>query len=170
MNAILSMMKQQTSATAEKLHDGLGILCPTTKQDPVAANPYSSSSRNNRGTSGSAGMPQSQQLTLVHLIPTGLNGHLPYKCHALLLGRSYSSTSGLFLLPGIISSDSRDEIKIMAWTPNPPWTIPCITQLIPLPILPDMQLIPSVCANRGTGGFRSTGTPQIYWSKFISIQ
>ncbi|NXM51479.1 POK9 protein, partial [Gymnorhina tibicen] len=110
---------------------------------------------------------------LVHLIPTGLTGPLPFKCHALFLRRSSSSKSGLFILPGIIDSDSRGEIKIMAWTPNPPCTIPagsCIAQLIPLPILLDMQSIPSVSANRGTGGFGSTGTPNIYLPKLISVQ
>ncbi|NWW02298.1 POK9 protein, partial [Oreocharis arfaki] len=111
--------------------------------------------------------------TLVHLIPTGLNGPLPFKCHSLFLGRSSSSKSGLYLLPGIIDSDSRGEIKIMAWTPNLPCTIPrgsCIAQLMSLPILLDMQSVPSVSADRGTGGFGSKGTPSTYWSKLISVQ
>ncbi|NXC62280.1 POK9 protein, partial [Aleadryas rufinucha] len=111
--------------------------------------------------------------TWVYLIPTGLNGPLPFKCHALLLGKSSLSKSGLFILPGIIDSDFRGEIKITAWTPNPPCTISagsCIAQLIPLPILPDMQSVPSVNANKGPGGFGSTGTPNIYQSKLISVQ
>lgn len=33
-----------------------------------------------------------------------------------------------------------------------------------------MQLIPSVNADKGTGGFGSTGTPHVYWSKLISLQ
>ncbi|NXB57476.1 POK9 protein, partial [Struthidea cinerea] len=111
--------------------------------------------------------------TSVQLIPPGLTGPFPFKCHALLLGRSSSSISGLFILPGIIGSDSRGEIKIMAWTPNLLCTIPagwCVAQRIPLPILPDTKSIPSIIANRGTGGVGSTGTPNIYWSKLISVQ
>ncbi|NXR54129.1 POK9 protein, partial [Hippolais icterina] len=109
----------------------------------------------------------------IHLTPTGLNGPLPFKCHAFLLGKSSSSKSGIFILLGIINSVSRDEIKIIAWTPNPPRTIPagsCITQLVPLPVLPDMQLIPSLNADRDTRGFGSRGTPSICWPKLISIQ
>lgn len=51
--------------------------------------------------------------TLVHFIPPGLNESLPFKCHASLLRRSLSSKGELFLLPGIVDSDSRGEIKIM---------------------------------------------------------
>ncbi|NXE33628.1 POK9 protein, partial [Ptilorrhoa leucosticta] len=129
--------------------------------------------------SGSAGLDLAVSTTTtindtsVHLIPIGLTGPLPFKCHALPLGKLSSSKTGLFILPGIIDSDSRGEIKIMAWTPNPPCTIPagsCIAQLIPLPILPDMQFMPSVNADRGTEGFGSTGTPNIYLSKLISVQ
>lgn len=61
----------------------------------------------------------------------------------------------------------------MAWTRNPPCTIParsCIAQFIPLPILPDTEWIPSVSADRGTGGFGSTGAPHVYWSKSTSVQ
>ncbi|NXY16733.1 POK9 protein, partial [Atrichornis clamosus] len=109
--------------------------------------------------------------TSVHLIPIGLNGPLPSKSHALLLGRSSSSKSGLFILPGVIDSDSRGEIKIMAWTPNPPCTIPagsCIAQLIP--ISPDMQSIPPINTDREAGGFGSTGAPNTCWSKLISVE
>lgn len=108
-----------------------------------------------------------------NLVPTGLNGPLPFKCHALLLGRSSSSKSGLSILPGIINSDAKGETKIIASTPNPPCTIlsrSCIGQLIPLPILPDTESIPSVNADRGMGGFGSTGTPHVYWSKLFSVQ
>ncbi|XP_066047248.1 uncharacterized protein [Chamaea fasciata] len=110
----------------------------------------------------------------VHLTPTGLHEPLPFKCHALLLGRSSPPfKSGIFILLGIINSDSRGEVKIIAWTPNPPCTIPagsCIAQLIPLILLPDMQSIPSVNADRDNGGFGSTGTSNICWSKLISVQ
>lgn len=70
-------------------------------------------------------------------------------------------------------SSTRGEIKIIVWTPNPPCTIPagsCIAQLIPLPRLPDMQLIPSINADRAIGGFGSTVTPNICCSKLIAVQ
>ncbi|RLW04014.1 hypothetical protein DV515_00005927 [Chloebia gouldiae] len=46
----------------------------------------------------------------------------------------------------------------------------CIAHLIPLPLLLDMQSIPSANADRGTGGFGTTSTPNICWSKLISVQ
>uniref|UniRef100_A0A8C3KKL8 dUTPase-like domain-containing protein n=1 Tax=Calidris pygmaea TaxID=425635 RepID=A0A8C3KKL8_9CHAR len=99
--------------------------------------------------------------TSVHLIPTGLQGPLPFNGHALLLGRSSTTKMGLCVLPGIIDSDYRGEIKIMVWTPNPPCTIAAgerIAQLISLPSLSPLTGDTAASAPiRRAGGFGSTG-------------
>lgn len=100
----------------------------------------------------------------VHLLSTGVSGPLPPKTQALLLGRSSTTLSGLFVLPGVIDPDTTDEIKIMAWTPFPPCTVPRgsrIAQLILIPVgssTPAPSLFP-----KREGGFGSTGSPQILW-------
>uniref|UniRef100_A0A8B9MCQ4 dUTPase-like domain-containing protein n=1 Tax=Accipiter nisus TaxID=211598 RepID=A0A8B9MCQ4_9AVES len=102
----------------------------------------------------------------VHLLSTNISGPLPPKTQALLLGRSSTTLSGLFVLPGVVDSDSTDEIKIMAWTPFPPCTVPkgsCIAQLILIPTGTDSP-VPSQPQQR-RGGFGSTGNPQILWFK-----
>lgn len=50
----------------------------------------------------------------VHLLPTAVFGPLPFQTHALLLGRSSTTRTGLFILPGIIDADYKGEIKITA--------------------------------------------------------
>lgn len=77
--------------------------------------------------------------TSVHLLPTSVCGPLPFQTHALLLGCSSTTCTGLFILPGIINADYKGEIKNMACTPNPPCTVAQgirLTQLIPLPAIP----------------------------------
>ncbi|XP_068021319.1 deoxyuridine 5'-triphosphate nucleotidohydrolase-like [Melanerpes formicivorus] len=81
-------------------------------------------------TAGSAGLDlaTSDTVTLldttVHLLPTGVSGPLPVKTGALILGRSSTTISGPFVLPGVVDSDSTDKIQIMAWTLFPPCTVP----------------------------------------------
>ncbi|NXE02911.1 POK9 protein, partial [Chaetorhynchus papuensis] len=104
----------------------------------------------------------------VHLVPTGIFGPPGPQRSALLLGRSSTTLSGLFVLSGVIDSDFVGEIKIMAWTPFPPCTVPkgtCIMQLILFP----HELQPPVEERKErVGGFGSTGTPQILWVQAIS--
>lgn len=87
---------------------------------------------------------------------------------ALLTGRSSTTMSGLFVLPGVIDLDSVGEIQIMVWTPFPPCTVPketCVAQLIPLPQTP--ALAKGDYPQR-LGGFASTGIPEILWVQAIS--
>ncbi|NXD03350.1 POK9 protein, partial [Certhia familiaris] len=104
----------------------------------------------------------------VHLLPTRIFGPPRPQTSALLVGRSSTTIQGLFVLPGVIDSDSVGEIKIMAWTPFPPCTVPrgaCIAQLIPF----THTLTPPVPeCNTREGGFGSTGTPEILWVQEIS--
>ncbi|KGL96894.1 hypothetical protein N301_09392, partial [Charadrius vociferus] len=105
----------------------------------------------------------------IHLLSTNISGPLSPRTQALLLGRSSTTLSGLFVLPEVIDSDSTNEIKIMAWTPFPPCTIPKgsrIAQLILIPAGTDSPA-PSQSHQR-RGGFGSTGNPQILWVQSIS--
>ncbi|NWU38602.1 POK9 protein, partial [Hylia prasina] len=104
----------------------------------------------------------------VHLLPTGIFGPPGPQTSALLVGRSSTTLLGLFVLPGVIDSDSVREIKIMAWTPFPPCTVPqgtCIAQLI---LFSHNSSPPSTECNTRVGGFGSTGIPQILWVQEIS--
>lgn len=102
------------------------------------------------------------------LLPTGIFGIPEPRKSALLIGRYLTSFFGLFVIPGIIDSDFFGEIKIMAWTPFPPWTVPQgirIAQLIPF----SNDLTPIAGEHKeGVGGSSSTGTPQILWVQTIS--
>ncbi|KFZ68900.1 hypothetical protein N338_08706, partial [Podiceps cristatus] len=105
----------------------------------------------------------------VHLLLTNISGPLPPKTQALLLGRSSTTLSRLFVLPGVIDFDSTDEIKIMTWTLFPPCTIPKgsrIAQLILIPAWTNSP-VPSQSHQR-RGGFGSMGNPQILWVQSIS--
>ncbi|NXX37321.1 POK9 protein, partial [Nicator chloris] len=125
-------------------------------------------------TPGSAGLDLATSTTVtllessVHLLPTGIFGPPGPQKSALLIGRSSTSLSGLFVLPGVVDSDSVGEIKIMAWTPFSPCTVPQGTrlkQLIPFPYNPPPTLGEH---KERVGGFGSTGTPQILWVQTIS--
>ncbi|NWH93947.1 POK9 protein, partial [Aegithalos caudatus] len=123
---------------------------------------------------GSAGLDLATSVTVilldssVHLLPTGIFG--PPRCQksGLLLGRSSTALSGLFVLPRVIDSDSNDEIKIMAWTPFPPCTVPQGTHIAQLMTFPHNSPSPVKECNMRVGGFVSMGTPQILWVQEIS--
>ncbi|NWX57802.1 POK9 protein, partial [Promerops cafer] len=104
----------------------------------------------------------------VHLLPTGIFGPPGPQKSSLLLGRSSTTLLGLIVLPGVIDSDSNDEIRIVAWTPFPPCTIHQGTHLAQLfPFSHDLPSPVKECKTR-VGGFGSTGTPQILWVQTIS--
>ena len=70
----------------------------------------------------------------VHKIPLSIYGPLGEDLSALLLGRSSTTSQGLFILPGVIDADFTGQIQAMVWTPSPPVYIPAgsrIAQLIP---------------------------------------
>ncbi|NXG98673.1 POK9 protein, partial [Loxia leucoptera] len=123
---------------------------------------------------GSAGLDLATSITVTlldssaHLLPTGFFGPPGPQKSALLVGRSSTTLLGLFVLPGVIDSDTVREIKIMAWTPFPPCTVPQgthITELIPFS---HSLSSPLTECNTRVGGFGSTGTPQILWAQKIS--
>ncbi|NWR01987.1 POK9 protein, partial [Paradoxornis webbianus] len=104
----------------------------------------------------------------VHLLPTGIFGPLGPQISALLIGRSSTTLSGLFVLPGVIDSDSVGEIKIMAWTRFTPCTVPQGTRIAQLiPCSHNLSPLSAECNTR-VGGFGSMGTPQVLWVQEIS--
>ncbi|NWT27837.1 POK9 protein, partial [Cardinalis cardinalis] len=119
---------------------------------------------------GSAGLDLATSITItlldssVHLLPTGIFGPPGPQKRALLVGRSATTLLGLFVLPGVIDSDSVGEIKIMAWTPFPPCTVPQGTHIAQLiPFSHNLSSPVKECKTR-VGGLGSTGTPQILWA------
>ncbi|NXK25949.1 POK9 protein, partial [Arenaria interpres] len=125
---------------------------------------------------GSAGLDLATAHTVtlldpsVHLLSTNISGPLPPRTQALLLGRSSTTLTGLFVLPGVVDSDSTDEIKIMAWTPFPPCTIPKASLIAHLILIPKEvgSPAPSQPQQQRRGGFGSTGNPQILWVQSMS--
>ncbi|NXP08879.1 POK9 protein, partial [Thinocorus orbignyianus] len=123
---------------------------------------------------GSAGLDlaTSHTVTLlsssVHLLPTNISGPLPPRTQALL-GKSSTTLSGLFVLTGVVDSDSTDEIKIVTWTPFPPCTIPKGSRIAQLILIPagTNSSVPSPPHQR-RGGFGSMGNLQILWVQSIS--
>lgn len=105
----------------------------------------------------------------VHLLSTNVSGPLPPKTQALLIGRSSTTLSGLFVLPGVIDSDSNETIKIMAWTPSPPCIVPGGSRIAQLILTPtSTNCLNSKHLQQRRGGFGSTGTPQILWVHSLS--
>ncbi|NXS28618.1 POK9 protein, partial [Pomatostomus ruficeps] len=123
---------------------------------------------------GSAGvdLATAQAATLldstVHPLPTGVHGPLGEGRSALLLGRSSTTLAGLFVLPGVIDADYTGEIKIMAWTPTLPCTIPQGARIAQLLFFIAAQK-PSVDNVHGDAGFGSTGPPQICRTQQVSL-
>uniref|UniRef100_A0A8C6IYH2 dUTPase-like domain-containing protein n=1 Tax=Melopsittacus undulatus TaxID=13146 RepID=A0A8C6IYH2_MELUD len=123
-------------------------------------------------TAGSAGVYVATAIdftitdTSVHCIPSTLSGPLGHGLCALLLGRSSTSRTGVFVLPGVVDADYTGNIGIMVQTHAPPVHIPKdskIAQLVPFEAkVPQMgQKI------RGNQAWGSTGIPHILTNKKI---
>ncbi|NXN25077.1 POK9 protein, partial [Nycticryphes semicollaris] len=128
--------------------------------------------------SGCAGMDLATAHTVtlldstVHLLPTTSDSANLGKQSALIVGRSSTTLTGLFVLPGVVDADAVGNIAIMAWTPSPPCTIPAgsrIAQLVPF-LGPQKDPATAELLPVRTGNFGSTGTPSIYWAQNISHQ
>uniref|UniRef100_A0A8B9UVS6 dUTPase-like domain-containing protein n=1 Tax=Anas zonorhyncha TaxID=75864 RepID=A0A8B9UVS6_9AVES len=89
-------------------------------------------------------------------IPTGIQGLLSNTpLGGLLLGRSSVGLKGLIVIPGIIDIDHVGEIRVMAYTFNPPLFIPKGTKIAQLVALRNYQPCAGAQVNR-EGGFGST--------------
>jgi len=81
---------------------------------------------------------------------------------ALSLGRSNTTSQGLFVLLGVTDAGFTGQIHTMIWTPSPPVSVPAgsrIAQLIPF----KGQVPQAEQVEQGHGSFGSTGTPEISW-------
>ncbi|NXQ04692.1 POK9 protein, partial [Vidua macroura] len=123
---------------------------------------------------GSAGLDLATSITVMlldssaHLLPAGIFGPPGPQKSALLVGRSSTTLLGFFVLLEVIDSESVGEIKIMAWTPFPPCTVPQGTHIAQLiPFSRNLSSTLTECNTR-VGGFCCTGTPQILWAQTIS--
>ncbi|KFV00740.1 hypothetical protein N340_00723, partial [Tauraco erythrolophus] len=99
----------------------------------------------------------------VVVIVTNVKGSLGEGLSALLIGRSSTSRQGIFVLPGVIDADYTGIIKIMVYTLTPPVFIPKGSKIAQL--VPCRSCVPSSDdAERGEGGFGSTGPPEVYFA------
>ena len=84
----------------------------------------------------------------------------------LILGRSSTTTKGIFVQPGVIDSDHQGKIKIML-TASGYHIIPaqtCIAQLLLLPYV----ISKTQNTVRG-GGFSSTDNQSVFWTESIKL-
>uniref|UniRef100_A0A8D0F1W6 Peptidase A2 domain-containing protein n=1 Tax=Strix occidentalis caurina TaxID=311401 RepID=A0A8D0F1W6_STROC len=124
-------------------------------------------------TAGSAGVDVETAVDVtiqdqkVHIVDSNVKGPLGFGLSALLIGRSSTTHQVIQVLLGVIDADYTGVVKIMVQTLTPPVFIPKgskIAQLVPF-----KACVPNVGeGNRGTGGFGSTGEPQVYLSFDIS--
>ncbi|NXM22573.1 POK9 protein, partial [Ploceus nigricollis] len=122
---------------------------------------------------GSAGMDVDTTVDItitdsaVHLIDTNVKGPLGDGLSVFLLGRSSASKKGLDVIPGVIDADYQGVIKITVRTFFPPASIPKgsrIAQLVHF-----KACVPCTGLKEwGTGGFGSTGKPEVYWAMDIT--
>ncbi|NWY58689.1 POK9 protein, partial [Chionis minor] len=111
----------------------------------------------------------------VVLIPTTANGPLYHEnslIGGLLLGRSSTSRQGVIVLPGVIDSDYTGNIKIMAYTLNPPISIPKGSRIAQIVALrncqPSCNKAKTNCSKTcGQGGLGSTG-PAVTFTQELS--
>ncbi|KAK4829227.1 hypothetical protein QYF61_002492 [Mycteria americana] len=124
-------------------------------------------------TQGSAGLDVATvtDFTLwgphVQKIPLNVKGPLGQGYSALLLGRSSTTLTGLFVLPGVIDADVTGQIQAMVWTPSPPVFIPRKTRIAQLILFKAIVPQAENC-ERCDAGFGSTGPPAIFWAMQIA--
>ncbi|KAK4814004.1 hypothetical protein QYF61_004634 [Mycteria americana] len=120
-------------------------------------------------TRGSAGLDVAMvtDFTLwgshVQKIPLNVKGPLGQGYSALSLGRSSTTLTGLFVLPGVIDADFTGQIQAMVWTPSPPVFIPRKTRIAQLILFKAAEN-----CDRCDAGFGSTGPPAIFWATQIA--
>ncbi|KAK4822301.1 LOW QUALITY PROTEIN: hypothetical protein QYF61_013000 [Mycteria americana] len=146
-----------------KGNDGqkFGIGCRDNATDVVTMDALSTR------TQGSAGLDVTTVTdftlwgTHVQKIPLNVKGPLGQGYSVLLLGRSSTTLTGLFVLPGVIDADFTGQIQAMVWTPSPPVFIPRKTRIAQL------ILFKAVVPQAETW-FGSTGPPAIFWAMQIA--
>lgn len=146
---------------------------PASAGQSVNVNPQFSLTQLFSATSGSTAADvsilQTVELTPemgVVKLPTGVFGPLPPHTVGLLIGRSSSILKGLQVHLGVIDSDYKGEIQIMAQA-HKPISLKEGQRIAQLLLLPYFQF-PSRRQER-TGGFGSTGK-HIFWETLVTQQ
>ncbi|NWY90816.1 POK9 protein, partial [Loxia curvirostra] len=124
---------------------------------------------------GSAGIdiPTANRVTInshdVVKVPLQAWGPIGKGLSALLIGISSATLMGLNVHVGVIDADYTGQICAMISTNYPPVTIPkgtCLAQIVPF-----LSCVPKTENQlRSTGGFGSTGTPQVCWAQRVTAQ
>ena len=103
----------------------------------------------------------------VIIAPIGVWGPLPPGMVGLILGRSSTTTKGIFVQPGVIDSDYQGEIKIMLKASG--------YHIIPTQVhIAQLLLLPYVISKtqntvRGEGGFSSIDNQSVFWTESIKL-
>lgn len=99
-------------------------------------------------------------------MPLDAYGPRGWGLSAFLIGRSSSILQGIHVHLGLIDADDVGQINAMISIDELPATIlkgTCIVQLVPF-----VSSVPNtVDQSRGTGGFGSTGVPQVFWTEKV---
>ncbi|KAL2307026.1 hypothetical protein Nmel_004980 [Mimus melanotis] len=105
---------------------------------------------------------------LIYLSQTHAYGPIGQGLSALLIGRSSSNIQGINVHLGVIDSDYLGQLYAMELVGEPSVVIQkgtCLAQLIPF-----VSCVPNVVDwSHDTGGFGSTGAPQIVMGQFTGI-
>lgn len=145
----------------------------TTIASPASTPRPSICDRYTGATRGSAGIdiPVADTVTIltrgICKVPLDAYGPIGQGLSAFLMGRSSSTIQGINVHLGLIDSDYVGQIQAMVSVSEPPVVIQkgtCIAQLVPF-----MSCVPTVVdRSRGTGGFGSTGSPQVLWTQKVT--
>lgn len=103
--------------------------------------------------------------TQVRLIDSALWGPLGHGLSALI-GCSSVSRCGIFVIPALVDADFCGNIKIMVYTLHPPVSILKGEKIAQL-ILFEAKVPCQGKRERGSGGFGSTGQPEVLLAKEI---
>lgn len=107
--------------------------------------------------------------TRVRKIMLNIKGPIGKGYSALLLGRSSTTLTGLFVLPGVTDAEYEGVIQAMAWTPSPPVLVPKDTRIAQL-ILCKATVPQAQQCERRDRAFGSTGSPSVFWASTIATK
>uniref|UniRef100_A0A8B9V9B8 dUTPase-like domain-containing protein n=1 Tax=Anas zonorhyncha TaxID=75864 RepID=A0A8B9V9B8_9AVES len=133
-----------------------GSSCPSRRKEITSLCISSTGPRGSLGVDLATAVSVTLPDKSVVAIPTGIQGPLSNTpLGGLLLGRSSVGLKGLIVIPGIIDIDHVGEIRVMAYTLNPPLFIPKGTKIAQLIALQNYQPRAGALVNR-EGGFGSS--------------
>ena len=105
----------------------------------------------------------------IQAISTGIYGPLPPDTVGLIIVRSGLTMKGLQVLHGVIDADYHGEIKVIARS-DAIHTIQPGKRIAQLLLLPYLKIGKSCQKERGTSGFGSSGTSQVFWTQEVTTE